>query len=37
LLTGEIDGRADAYLSDRDAERAALALADRHDLIAVLA
>lgn len=37
MLTGEIEGTATPYLSDREAEDAAMALADRHDLMAVRA
>lgn len=35
IATGEIDGEAEGFNLERHAERATLALADRHDLIAV--
>lgn len=35
MATGEIDDHRGAYLQERPAERAALALADEGDLIAV--
>jgi len=35
LVAGTIDRDASCYISEREAEAAALALADAHDLIAV--
>jgi len=35
IATGEIEGKASGVLSERDAEREALALADSLDLLAV--
>lgn len=37
IATGEIDGAAAAHMSPRDAEAAALALADANDLMALRA